>query len=318
MCEDRVFKLKMKLEFSNRSQNVIFVENHIMKYFLLPFLLVAFSTLSFSQSKKEQIEILNARVDSVKQILNFERKTSEEKSSKISELNTKIIDLDGKILNLENEKANLNNTISQLNSKENRINDFLNQMKIELGDTKTNLENTLNSKNQEIAILNLQLKTKSDSLKLVQNELVKLKPAPKQAANNQNTGSVKRYSYEEIEDGPGYEYSIFKSTKEKVNGIVYNNYSSGTIRLERTYKDGLSCGPYKYFFENGQVIEEGNNKIIFDALGRSGRSVPDGIQKRFHSNGRLKRKTDYRNGTAWEDRCYDENGDEIKPCPKDY
>jgi antitoxin component YwqK of YwqJK toxin-antitoxin module len=289
-----------------------------MKYFLLPFVLVAFSTSSFSQSKKEQIEILNARVDSIKQILSSERNTSAEKSSKISELNTKITDLDGKILNLEKEKANLNNTISQLNSKENRINDFLNQMKIELGDTKTNLENTLNSKNQEIAILNLQIKTKSDSLKLVQNELNKLKPTPKQSNTNQNTNSVKRVELKDItqiQDGNLY-YYVLKTplettgNKEKVNGIVFSNYSDGKIFEENTFKEGNLCGPFKVYFHDGKIKEEGSFSL--DGFNY------EGIRKKYHVNGRLKRKTDYRNGTAWEDRCYDENGDEIKPCPKDY
>ena len=296
-----------------------------MKYFLLPFLLVAFSTSSFSQSKKEQIEILNARVDSIKQILSSERKTSAEKSSKISELNTKITDLDGKILNLEKEKANRNKSISKLTVEITSLNTSVNQLKNELNSTKTSLDNTTNSKNQEIAILNLQIKTKSDSLKLVQNELNKLKPAPKQTTANQNTGSLKRYSDEEIiEIKEGYQfYYVFKAplsssgVKEKVNGVVVYKNKNGTIYLEQTYKNGIFCGPYKWF--NGeQVTEEGNYKIEIDEYHPIGVSIPDGIQKKYHVNGRLKRKTDYRNGTAWEDRCYDENGDEIKPCPKDY
>ncbi len=287
-----------------------------MRNYLLLFFLVASSALSFSQSKKEQIELLNNRIDSINQVLSAERKTSADKSSKISELNTKIIDLDGKILNLEKEKANLNNTISQLNSKENRINDFLNQMKIELGDTKTNLENTLNSKNQEIAILNLQIKTKSDSLKLVQNELVKLKPAAKQTSINNNSTAVKRYAIEDItqiQDGNKY-YYVLKNpltttgTKEKVNGIVFSNYDDGKIWEELTYKDGNRYGPYKVYWNNGKIHDEG----IFTGVDY------EGIRKKYHINGRLRRKTDYRNGTIWEDRCYDENGDEIKPCPKDY
>jgi antitoxin component YwqK of YwqJK toxin-antitoxin module len=286
-----------------------------MKYFLLPFLLVAFSTSSFSQSKKEQIEILNARVDSVKQILSSERKTSEEKSSKISELNTKIIDLDGKILNLEKEKTNLNNSISKLTGEITSLNTSVNQLKNDLNSTKTSLDNTTNSKNQEIAILNLQIKTKSDSLKLVQNELNKLKPAPKQTNTNQNTNSAKRVELKDItqiQDGDLY-YYVLKTplettgNKEKVNGIVFSNYNNGKTMEEYTYKEGNLYGPFKVYFPNGNIRSEGN------LYGWN----HEGIYKEYHVNGRLKRKTDYRNGTAWEDRCYDENGDEIKPCLKD-
>jgi antitoxin component YwqK of YwqJK toxin-antitoxin module len=284
-----------------------------MRNYLLLFFLVALSALSFSQSKKEQIELLNSRIDSINQVLSAERKTSADKSSKIT-------DLDSKIANLEKEKTTLNGTISKLNGEITSLNSSINQLKSELAATKSSLDNSNNvvaSKNQEISNLTAQVKTKSDSLKLVQNELVKLKPAAKQTSiNNNNSTAVKRYAIEDItqiQDGNKY-YYVLKNpltttgTKEKVNGIVFSNYDDGKIWEELTYKDGNRYGPYKVYWNNGKIHDEG----IFTGVDY------EGIRKKYHINGRLRRKTDYRNGTIWEDRCYDENGDEIKPCPKDY
>ena len=98
--------------------------------------------------------------------------------------------------------------------------------------------------------------------------------------------------------------------------MVFSQYNSGEISNEMSYKDGLPCGPYKSYTIGGSIKVEGNYKIISNENCSLGCSVLSDI-KSYHSNGRLKRKTDYRNGTAWEDRCYDENGDELKPCPKD-
>ncbi len=300
-----------------------------MRNYLLLFFLVALSALSFSQSKKKQIELLNIRIDSINELLSTERKTSADKSIKIADLeyiisnlvkensykSFTISDLETKISILEKANTNLNGTISKLNGEITSMNSSINQFKSELVATKSSLDYTNNlvaSKNQEISNLSAQVKIISDSLKLVQNELVKLKPATKQTAKKQNTGSKKHYLSQEVDYEPNLNFIIVKATSEKVNGIVVTKNENGTIFSEKSFKDGKECGPYKYFSDNGSVIAEGN-RIILNGFSRF-----DGICKIYHNNGRLKRKTDYRNGTAWEDRCYDENGDEIKPCPKDY
>lgn len=293
-----------------------------MRQFLLLFFLVPLSAyISFSQSKKEQIELLNSRIDSINQVLSAERKTSADKSAKIT-------DLDSKIANLEKEKTTLNGIINKLNGEITSLNSLINQLKSEHAATKSSLDNSNNvlaSKNQEISNLNAQIKSKSDSLKLVQNELVKLKPAPKQTTANQNTSSLKRYMEDDVtmiwegSSSPIVLKSLLSSTgvKQKINGIVCGKYGNGILSHEYSYKDGLWCGPYKNWFLDGRLESEGNYIIRYDIY-PNGHSYPDGIQKKYHGNGRIKRKTDYRNGTAWEDRCYDANGDEIKPCPKDY
>ena len=105
-----------------------------MKLLLLLIAFIIMDGVSFSQSKKEQIEILTNRVDSLNSVLNAEKNTSIEKSNKISALNTNVTKLTSE---LQTSKA----------------------------------EST--SKQQEIGNLKSQLKIKTDSLALVKAELKK-------------------------------------------------------------------------------------------------------------------------------------------------
>jgi uncharacterized protein (TIGR02145 family) len=116
-------------------------------------------SLVFSQSKKDQIEMLNKRVDSLKSIVSDERKINLEKYNTITQLKVSI-------LNLENNIAYLNSNIKQLNS--------------ELEKNKSDYE----KKEQENFFLKNQIKLKRDSLDLAYKELEKLKPAPKPVVSN--------------------------------------------------------------------------------------------------------------------------------------
>ena len=117
---------------------------------VLLFVLIGFSLFVNAQSKKEQIEILNKRVDSLSEILVSERIINLDKSTEISELTQKITNLESSILSL-------NADVSKLTSE-------LQQSKTESA-----------TKTQDLAKLQTQLKTTTDSLTLVQSELVKLK-----------------------------------------------------------------------------------------------------------------------------------------------
>ena len=64
---------------------------------------------------------------------------------------------------------------------------------------------------------------------------------------------------------------------------------------------------------NGSYSQKSDSRLLKKGQYKNGQE--DGIWIEYHDNGREKRKTEYRNGTKWEDRCYDKNGDEIKPCP---
>jgi uncharacterized protein (TIGR02145 family) len=146
------------------------------------FLSIAFLTgISFSQSKKEQIEQLTNRVDSLNQVLSSERSTS---SQKVSEFNATIGNLESKI-------SSLNATISNLN--------------LELQSSKTDAsskQTELNSKQQEITNLQTQVKQKTDSLALIRAELEKLKPTPKPVFSNNTANQVTQTgSYKSVKIG---------------------------------------------------------------------------------------------------------------------
>ena len=135
-----------------------------MRSFLLIFCLFIVGLLH-AQSKKEQIEILTKRVDSLNEVVGSERKINLDKSNKISELTNTI--------------ANLESSISSLNADVSRLTSELQQSKTESA-----------TKTQDLAKLQTQLKTKTDSLTLVLNELEKLKPAPKPlVTNDKNSNS---------------------------------------------------------------------------------------------------------------------------------
>ena len=128
-----------------------------MRHFvLIGFIL--FYCFSNAQSKKEQIEILNKRVDSLSEILGSERKINLDKSTKISELTNTIS-------NLESSIFSLNAAMSKL---------------------------TVESQSKITEIKNLQaiLKIKSDSLSLVINELDKLKIQKLINESSLNSGST--------------------------------------------------------------------------------------------------------------------------------
>lgn len=130
-----------------------------------------------AQSKKEQIEILNKRVDSLNEVVGSERKINLDKSTKISELTNTIT-------NLESSISSLTNNVSKLTS-----------------DLQTSKTETA-TKMQEISKLQSQLKTKTDSLTLILNELEKLKPAPKIVVSNNKTNQVTQTgSYKSVEIG---------------------------------------------------------------------------------------------------------------------
>ena len=85
--------------------------------FTLTFILLLLSSVCFSQSKKEWIEILNIRVDSLSQLIASERLINEEKSNQILELSIKLSSLDHNINILKNELSKLNSDFEKSNSE---------------------------------------------------------------------------------------------------------------------------------------------------------------------------------------------------------
>jgi hypothetical protein len=118
-----------------------------MKIFLYLTLLLLFST-SFSQTKKEQIEILTNRMDSLNRVLDSER---------ISNQN-KIIELNSAVTKLESQIAALSGNLTTLNKELQDSKDLILKKQKEI------VENQI-----EISRLQSELKRKSDSLDLIRD-----------------------------------------------------------------------------------------------------------------------------------------------------
>jgi hypothetical protein len=107
------------------------------------FLVIAQSNILFSQSKKEQIQILSLRIDSLEGVLENER----------SSYSLKIKELELAIINFESQTNTLKTEITECSNK--------------LGQLKTDLSLMLS----ENGNLKVQLSNKSDSLRLIYNQL---------------------------------------------------------------------------------------------------------------------------------------------------
>lgn len=135
---------------------------------------------TFSQSKKEQIEILSNRVDSLNNVVSIERKINNDKINQINLLNSKIV-------GLESDISNLNKKISGLDVDKKELNTKVNDLTNELSTNKSNLA----AKDQELNNLQAELTAKADSLELLKTELSKIKPTPKPVVTNKtNTNNT--------------------------------------------------------------------------------------------------------------------------------
>jgi uncharacterized protein (TIGR02145 family) len=130
------------------------------KHLILLFLVIFSASNSFGQSKKEQIEQLNYRVDSLIQVLSSERTTIKQQKAWLEQQKD----------SLEQQIVDLNSSITKMNAQATRDNRFIKSKELELSKVSS-----------ELSSLTSLLKVKSDSLNLVLAELEKLKPPVKVA-----------------------------------------------------------------------------------------------------------------------------------------
>ena len=153
---------------------------------------IIISLSTYSQSKKEQIEILSIKVDSLIEVLNFEKK-----SNKIQN-ETLILKLDSlKGLITSEKQSNLNNStaISELNSNNKSINSELSKL------------------NQELVLIKL----KNDSLNL-------MSPEKKQVIKKEYIP----FTFWNIKIGESDFNSVSEFVKSKKKQGVFNKLISGT------------------------------------------------------------------------------------------
>ena len=147
---------KIALDFLTRQLNDHFYS--IKAYFVFFFFLLA--GVSFSQSKKEQIEQLNYRVDSLNQVVSLKNNNISVQNTQIDSLN-QIVVTESKI-NSENTNriAQLLDTIVLLKSKLSSLNLDLSNSNSQLQNVKTDIS----EKEKQINSLKLSSQHKIDSL----------------------------------------------------------------------------------------------------------------------------------------------------------
>ena len=204
--------------------------------FVNAFIFFTICSFVYSQSKKEQIEILSTRVDSLIEVLNFEKK-----SNKIQN-ETLILKLDSLKVLITNEKqSNLNNStaISELNSNNKSINSEFSKL------------------NQELSLIKL----KNDSLNVMRSELEKLKiqmsPEKKEIIKKIDTP----FTFWNIIIGESDYNTVSEYVKSKKKQGVFNKLSSGTDFFSK--KKNISCEG-KTKLDNILTYESEGLRIIFD------------------------------------------------------
>jgi uncharacterized coiled-coil protein SlyX len=127
---------------------------------LLVLLTLVLTTQSFAQSKKEQISILETRVDSLNSVLLHERNSS---NQRIQELNTKVSSFESKITTLNTNLSDIKKEVTEYKTDAQRqqlkMADLISQIQSptdSLGKLRLEIE-TLNAKNQNIPGLSFGL-----------------------------------------------------------------------------------------------------------------------------------------------------------------
>lgn len=98
---------------------------------------------------------------------------------------------------------------------------------------------------------------------------------------------MKKINIRKLEQKDGNYYEIESNTL--FTGVVKAFYTNGQLEFEETYKNGKLDGPHKSYYENGELLSEGNG---------------EGVYKEYYNNGRIKEEID-ENGNY---KCYERNG----------
>lgn len=145
---------------------------------LLFFFTLLLTTLSFAQSKKEQIAELQSRVDSLNNVLVSERNSN---NQRIQELLTKVVGLESKTTTLNKEISDLKKEASKSKTAaqqaQNQINELTKQLK-EKSDSLEILRLEIEQRNSTIELITAPsfALSKSDIIKLVDSRMIEACP----------------------------------------------------------------------------------------------------------------------------------------------
>jgi len=214
-----------------------------MKFQLLIFFFFLFSFV-FSQSKKQQIEILNKKMDSLNQILRSERNSN---FDKVNSLNNSIVNLENRISNLKIQITKHNDSIVELKKEFDKKNEVFLSKCWEVRILEDNIDEKLDS----IEILKLELKG------LILNEKELISPSSyssneyyNQTANFNLTQDQQFELWDKTDD-----YELLRLMgPEGCDATSLFKDSKGTLWLGT----GSSGGVYKFDEVNRKWIEHNN------------------------------------------------------------
>jgi regulator of replication initiation timing len=139
-------------------------------------ILILHSNLTFSQSKKAQIEQFKVSVDSLKNVLEYERNVN---LKKVQELYTVIVNFENQITLLKTEVKDTLNNLNQKQLENNQFKNNLNLNSTEISSLKSTLENEKTSNFKKVQGLNVAIVNFENQISLLKSEV-------KDATDNQN------------------------------------------------------------------------------------------------------------------------------------
>jgi TonB family protein len=139
-------------------------------------ILILQSNLTFSQSKKAQIEQFKVSVDSLKNVLENERNVNLKKDQ---ELNAVIVNFENQIILLKTEVKDVTNIQNQKQLENTQLKNNLNLNVAEISSLKSTLENERNSNLKKVQELNVAIVNFENQISLLKSEV-------KDAINNLN------------------------------------------------------------------------------------------------------------------------------------
>ncbi len=106
----------------------------------------------------------------------------------------------------------------------------------------------------------------------------------------------------------GQKLSEIQYLKGKREGSCKYWHKTGQLMSSAVYKNGMLCGPFISYFENGQIESYGSFKYTDSTI----YSRKDGVWKYYYENGQIRSKSFIKDGFE-EIKFYDKQGNLVPP-----
>jgi hypothetical protein len=244
----------------------------------LIFTVFLFSTFSFSQSKKEQIEILTNRVDSLNRLLGSERDSNQ---NKINELNSGVTKLEGQIEVLSNERDSISQILNSERSTSLKTITELNSIILNVENQLQTLTKELETNKSEFQFLNKKTESLQKSISFKNDSIRKLTQERPMYFVVQDSLTISAgENFGEIVHFERLSIPSNISIENKINEMIYtlhnfnfngyechpnNGYNSYLNKVPLAFKK-INDKEINYFASYEILIKDGHNfsLILFD------------------------------------------------------